>query len=88
MKRDGRKAPTTVHGPLGITYHPNKEAKVIADCLENQFTSHDLCNETYGRQAETRVQALLPSEDCTPMGKVGPRDIHILANSLKIAKGL
>jgi hypothetical protein len=31
MKRDGPKAPTAVHGPLGITYHPNEEAKVIAD---------------------------------------------------------
>lgn len=33
------KAPTAVHGPLGITYHPNEKAEAIADCLENQFTS-------------------------------------------------
>jgi hypothetical protein len=31
MKRDGPKAPTAVHGPSGITYHPNKKANVIAD---------------------------------------------------------
>jgi hypothetical protein len=40
MKRDGLKAPTAVHGPLGITYHPNEKANAIADCLENKFTSH------------------------------------------------
>jgi hypothetical protein len=45
MKRDGPKAPTAVHGPLGITYQPNEKANVIADCLEFQFTSHDLCDE-------------------------------------------
>jgi hypothetical protein len=31
MKRDGPKAPTTVHGPFGITYHLNEKANVIAD---------------------------------------------------------
>jgi hypothetical protein len=37
MKRDGPKAPTVVHGPLGITYHPNEKTNMIADCSENQF---------------------------------------------------
>jgi hypothetical protein len=37
MKRDGPKALTAIHGPVG--YHPNEKANVIADCLENQFTS-------------------------------------------------
>jgi hypothetical protein len=45
MKRDGPNASTAVHGPLRITDHPNKKANMIADCLENQFTSHDLCDE-------------------------------------------
>jgi hypothetical protein len=40
MKRGGLKAPTAVHGLLGITYHPNEKANVFAECLENQFTSH------------------------------------------------
>jgi hypothetical protein len=31
MKRDGQKATTPLHGPLGITHHPNKKANVIAD---------------------------------------------------------
>jgi hypothetical protein len=29
MKRDGPKAPTTVHGPLGITYHLTRKKR---DC--------------------------------------------------------
>jgi hypothetical protein len=47
MKRDGPKAPTTVHGTLGITYPLNEKANVIADCLESQFTYHDLCDENH-----------------------------------------
>jgi hypothetical protein len=47
MKGDGPKAPTAVHGPLGITCHPNEKASAIADYLENQFTSHDLCVENH-----------------------------------------
>jgi hypothetical protein len=66
---------TAVHGALGITYHPNEKANVNADCLENQFTSHDLCDEYHERQVETRVQALLVSVDDTPSGKVRPCDI-------------
>jgi hypothetical protein len=32
-----------------ITYQENEKANVIADCLENQFTSHDLCDENHAR---------------------------------------
>jgi hypothetical protein len=86
MKRDGPKAPTAIHGPLGITYHPNEKANVIADSLENQFTSHDLCDENHEREVETTVQALLASVDGTPLGKVRPCEVHKLANSLKLRK--
>jgi hypothetical protein len=79
MKRVGPKAPTAVHGPLGITYHLNKEANVIVDCSENQFISHDLCDENHERQVETTVQALLASVDGTLLGKVRPCDIDKLA---------
>jgi hypothetical protein len=48
MKRDGPKAPTAIHGPVGITYQPNEKAIAIADCLEKQFTSRDLCHENLG----------------------------------------
>jgi hypothetical protein len=63
------KAPTVFHGVWRITYHPVKKANVMADCLENQFTSHELCDENHEWQAETAVQALLASVDDTPLGK-------------------
>jgi hypothetical protein len=66
-ERDRPKEPTVVHEPLGITYHPNEQANAIVDCLENHFTSHDLCNENHKRQVETGVQALLASVDDTPL---------------------
>jgi hypothetical protein len=63
---DRPEAPTAVHVPLGITYHTNEKANVIAGCLENQFTSHDLCDENHEREVETIVQALLASVQGTP----------------------
>jgi hypothetical protein len=59
---------------------------VIADCLENQFTSHDLCDGNHEREVETTIQALLTSADGTLLGKVRPCDIHKLANSLNLKK--
>jgi hypothetical protein len=86
MKRDGSKAPTAVRGPLEITYHPNEKANAIADCLENNFTSHDLCDENHERRAETRVQVLLPSVDDTPSEKLRLCDIQELVKMLKFIK--
>jgi hypothetical protein len=40
------------------------------DCLENQFTSHDLCDENHEQEVETTVQALFTSVDGTLFGKV------------------
>jgi hypothetical protein len=77
MEWDGPKAPTTVHVPVGVS-HWNEKGNVTADCLENQFTSHDLCDENH-----TRQQALLASVADILLGKVSPCDIHKLANSLK-----
>jgi hypothetical protein len=42
---------------------------MITDCLENQFTSHDLRDETHKRRVEARVQALLEAVDDTPLEK-------------------
>jgi hypothetical protein len=86
MKRNGLKAPAAVDGSLRIIYYPNEKANATADCLENQFTSHVLCDENHERWVETTVQALLASADGTPLGKVRPCDIHKLANSLKFRK--
>jgi hypothetical protein len=54
--------------------------------LENQFTSHELCDENHEWWVETRVQALLTSVDNTPLWKVRPCNIHKLVNSLKLRK--
>jgi hypothetical protein len=40
--RDGPKAPTAIHAPSGITFHLLEKTNAIADCLEKQFTPHDL----------------------------------------------
>jgi hypothetical protein len=45
--RDGPRAPTAIHGLLGLNSHPVDKANAIADCLENRFTPHDLCEENH-----------------------------------------
>jgi hypothetical protein len=59
LKRDGPRAPTAIHGPLGLIFLSLDQANAIADCLENQFTPHDLCDENHERRVKARVQALL-----------------------------
>jgi hypothetical protein len=55
LKRDGPRIPTVIHGPSGLRFHPSQKANAITDCLENQFTHHDLCDENHDRRVETRV---------------------------------
>jgi hypothetical protein len=43
----GPTAPTAIHGPLGIKFHPLEKANAIAGCLEKQFTPYDLCEENH-----------------------------------------
>jgi hypothetical protein len=45
FKRDGPRAPTATHGTSILKFHPSEKANVNADCLEIQFTPHDLCDE-------------------------------------------
>jgi hypothetical protein len=44
LKRDGPRAPTAIHGASGLKFHLSDKANAIADCLEIQFTPHDLCD--------------------------------------------
>jgi hypothetical protein len=83
---DGSKAATALHGPLGITYHPNEKANMIADCLENPFTSHAWVTKTMSDKSRCRVHALLASVDYIPFVKVRPYDGRKLTNSLKLRK--
>jgi hypothetical protein len=88
MKRDGAKEPTAIHGSLGLTFHPLEKANAIADCLENQLTPHDLCDESHKRQVEARVQTLLEAVDNNPPSpeRIRSCDLQKLVNSLKLRK--
>jgi hypothetical protein len=47
--RDGPREPTAIHGLLGLIFHPEDKTNADADCLEKQFTPHDLCDENHER---------------------------------------
>jgi hypothetical protein len=77
---------TVIHGPLGINYQPEDKANTIADCLENQFTPHKLCDENHEWRVEAGVQALLEADDSDPPARIRPCDLQKLLNSLKLKK--
>jgi hypothetical protein len=52
-------APSAIHDPLDPIFYPIDKGKIIADCLENQFTAHDLCDCYHRRHVEAQVEALL-----------------------------
>jgi hypothetical protein len=62
-KRGGPKAPSAIHGPLGLLFYPIDKANTTADCLENHFTAHNLCDCDHRQQVEAIVQALLATID-------------------------
>jgi hypothetical protein len=64
--RDGPRAPTAIHGILCLKYHPVDRANEIADCLENQFTHHDLCEENHEWRVKARVQVLVEAANSDP----------------------
>jgi hypothetical protein len=86
LKRDGPRIPIAIHGPSGLKFHPSEKANAIADCLENQFTHHDLCDENHERRVEARVQTLLEAIDNKPPERIRPCDLETLINSLKLRK--
>jgi hypothetical protein len=86
LKRNGPRAPTAIHGPSGLVFHPTEKANAIADCLENQFTHHDLYDENHERRVEASVQTLLEAADSKPPERIRPRDLQKLINSLKLKK--
>jgi hypothetical protein len=86
MKRDGLKVPTAIHGPLGLKYQHLDKATTTVNCVEDQFTPHNLCDENRKRQVDARVQALLEAADDTPLQKVRPCDIQKLIKLLKLRK--
>jgi hypothetical protein len=83
--RDGPRAPTAIHDLLGLNC-PVDKASAIADCLENQYTPHNLCEENHERQVEAGFQALLEAVDSNPPERIRPCDLWKLLNSLKLKK--
>jgi hypothetical protein len=63
LKRDGSKASTAIHGASGLKFHPSEKANAIPDCLEIQFTPHNLCDENH----EQRVEALHETVENNPL---------------------
>jgi hypothetical protein len=86
FKRDGPRAPTAIHGVSGPKFHPSENSNSTADCLEIQFTPHDLCDENHERQVEAKVQALLETVDKSPPQRKRPCDLQKLLKSLKLRK--
>jgi hypothetical protein len=56
LRRDGPRAPTAIHGASGLKFHPSEKVNTIADCLEFQFTLHDLCNKNHEQQEEAKFK--------------------------------
>jgi hypothetical protein len=50
-------APNAIHGPSGLKFQPLESVNAIASWLENQFTPHDLCDESHEGRVEARVQS-------------------------------
>jgi hypothetical protein len=80
INRGGTPAPSAIHGTLGPKFLPLEKVNATADCLENQFTPHDFCDENHEWPVEARVKALLEAE------RIRPCDLQKLINSLKLRK--
>jgi hypothetical protein len=80
LKRDGPRAPIAIHSPSGLKFHPSEKANATADCLETQFTPHELCNENHERRVEARVQALLEDKENSLPQRIRPCDLQKLIN--------
>jgi hypothetical protein len=59
IKRARPKAPSAIHGPLNHIFYLIDKANIVADCLENQFTVHALCDCEHRQQLEAELEVLL-----------------------------
>jgi hypothetical protein len=67
-KRGGPKAASAGQSLLGPIFYPVDKVNVIAVCLGNQYTAHDLCFSDRRQQVEAKVEALLAVvEEDTPV---------------------
>jgi hypothetical protein len=54
-KRVGPKAPSALHGPLGLILYPIDKTNMLAASLGNQFRAHDLGDCDHRQQVEATV---------------------------------
>jgi hypothetical protein len=76
MRRDRPKTPNPIHGSPALKVFP----------LENQFTTHGLCEENHEGRVEVRGQALSEAVDDSPPERVRRRDVQKLMKPLKLRK--
>jgi hypothetical protein len=62
------------------------KANAFSDCLENQFTPHNLCEEVHERRVKTRVPVLGEAVDNNPLQRIRPCDLQKLISCLKLRK--
>jgi hypothetical protein len=86
IKRNGPRAPTAIHGASGLRFLPYEKANAIADCLEIQFTPHDLCDENHERQVEAKVLCSNGNRRQQLPQRIRPCDIQKIINTLKLRK--
>jgi hypothetical protein len=65
-----RKIPSRESNPA------SEKANATADCSENQFIPHDLCEENHKRWVEVRFQALSEAMEDNHPGKVRPCNVQ------------
>jgi hypothetical protein len=86
LNRDAPKSQNLVLGFPGLKFLPTEKVNAIADCLENRFTHHDLCNENHERRVETIAQIILDIQDIDPLEKIKPCVLKKLIETLKLKK--
>jgi hypothetical protein len=74
-KIDIPKASSAIHGPLGPIFYPINKANIIADCSENLFRVHDLCDCDHRQHVEAEVEALLAIIDEDILVNFRPYDV-------------
>jgi hypothetical protein len=84
LERGRPKASSAITGPLGPLFHPIHNANAIANCFENQFTAHNLCDCDHRQQVEATVQALLATVDEGTSVKFRPCDVSKEIQYLKL----
>jgi hypothetical protein len=82
IKRNGPKAQTTIHGPLGLKFVQSEKSNAISDCL-------DVPDEDHERRVEARVQAMLEAIENNPSERLRPCDQKLIQSlNLRNACGI